>query len=68
MLKKKTPYVFQNSSGINMGNIHGHSPLHHAVVSGNIEVIKLLLENGAIPDIVDHRNKSPMDLTRVGYL
>jgi len=57
--------LFQHSSSINVGNVDGYTPLHHAVTTGNIPIIQLLLKHGALPDAVNSRNKSPLQLTKV---
>lgn len=37
------------------------TPLHKAVISGNLDIIKLLIESGVDPTLVDERNQSPYD-------
>jgi len=42
--------------------IAGHcrmSALHQAALSGNVDVMRLLLEHGAVVDIADSKSKSP---------
>ena len=34
---------------------HGYSPLHNAAWCGNAEVVRLLLEHGHDPDLIDSR-------------
>eukprot|EP00794_Sanderia_malayensis_P000575 gene575-1234_t len=36
------------------------TPLHYAALEGNIEALKILLENGAKPDFGDHEEKTPL--------
>ncbi|KAJ4459230.1 putative serine/threonine-protein phosphatase 6 regulatory ankyrin repeat subunit B [Paratrimastix pyriformis] len=36
------------------------APLHYAAQSGNVEIVKLLLEHGAMVDILDAENKTPL--------
>lgn len=40
------------------------TPLHRAVVMGNLDVIKLLIEKGADPLMVDEKNESPLDYAK----
>ena len=42
---------------------HGYSPLHNAAWSGNAEVVRLLLEHGHPPDLIDPQ----YDSSAVGY-
>ena len=40
------------------------TPLHRAVIMGNLKIIKLLIENGADPYMVDEKNESPLDYAK----
>lgn len=51
-----------------MGNADGQTPLHHAVCTGNADVVQLLLDEGANPNVVNKHNKRPLDLTKVSFL
>ncbi|MCI6508582.1 MAG: ankyrin repeat domain-containing protein [Bacilli bacterium] len=37
------------------------TPLHKAVILGNLDIIKLLIKYGADPELVDEKNQSPLD-------
>ncbi|HOJ50144.1 MAG TPA: ankyrin repeat domain-containing protein [Spirochaetota bacterium] len=41
---------------INQKDNIGRTPLHYAASLGNIEIVKILLENGANPNILDYSN------------
>jgi ankyrin repeat protein len=49
---------------INSPNKEGNTPLHYAVESGNIEIVKLLLENGAISNNKNLRGFSTIDIAK----
>ena len=50
-LKKVKEYLNKDKSNINSLNKNGISPLHIAVISGNLEIINFLLDKGANPNI-----------------
>lgn len=50
-LKKVKEYLNKDKSNINNLNKNGISPLHIAVISGNLEIINFLLDKGANPNI-----------------
>jgi len=35
------------------------SALHQAALSGNVDIMRLLLEHGAVVDVADSKSKSP---------
>ncbi len=43
---------------------HGFTALHMAAVTGNGDLIRLLLDHGADPDARDNRGRTPLDLAR----
>ncbi|XP_073713269.1 caskin-1 isoform X3 [Misgurnus anguillicaudatus] len=45
---------------VNFQDTDGFSPLHHAALNGNVEVISLLLESQAIVDIRDQKGMRPL--------
>ncbi len=45
----------------------GHTPLHHATMTLQMEVIKALLEAGADPHAVDPEGNTPLDHAPVSY-
>ena len=50
-MNKIKEYLEKDSLNINELNDKGISPLHIAVINGNMEIIKLLLDYGANPNI-----------------
>ena len=40
------------------------TPLHKAVIVGNLDLIKLLINGGADPLMVDEKNQSPLDYAK----
>ena len=50
-IKKVKEYLGLNIINLNILNTNGISPLHIAVINGNLEVINLLLEKGANPNL-----------------
>ena len=50
-IKKVKEYLDLNILNLNILNTNGISPLHIAVIHGNLEVINLLLEKGANPNL-----------------
>lgn len=40
------------------------TPLHKAVIVGNLDIIKLLINAGADPLMVDEKNQSPLDYAK----
>lgn len=40
------------------------TPLHKAVIVGNLDLIKLLINSGADPLMVDEKNQSPLDYAK----
>ena len=41
---------------------YGFSPMHYAVCSGNLEVVKFLHQNGGKIDVKDCKNRTPIGL------
>jgi ankyrin repeat protein len=62
-LEKAANIMKNNPSQIDSLNDEGLSPLHIAVIKGNIKMIDLLLKNGANSNILSEKNKhTPMHL------
>ena len=62
-LEKAENIMKNNPSQIDSLNDEGLSPLHIAVIKGNIKMIDLLLKNGANSNILSEKNKyTPMHL------
>ena len=38
----------------------GRSPLHWGMISGNVEVVKMVLETGINPDVMDDDGATPL--------
>jgi ankyrin repeat protein len=53
-------WLIKNGANINHQDRNGLSSLHGATIYGNIEVIKLLLENDADQNIVDAYGNNPL--------
>ena len=47
---------------LNEQNTTGYAPLHYGVMKNRTEVVALLLEAGADPDVVNKQSKTPLDL------
>ena len=48
---------------------HGFTSLHCAAQQGHVPIVKLLLENGASPDITNNNGQTPLAIAqRLGYL
>ena len=43
-------------------NEHGNTGLHWAALGGHLDIVKLLLEQGALPALANERNYVPLDL------
>jgi hypothetical protein len=54
-------FLIDRGAHINVKNNGGRTPLHEAAVLGKTKVVKILLENGAIPFIQDSRGLTPYD-------
>ncbi len=48
----------------NPRDIHGRTPLHYAVIGRGIPVVRLLIEHGADPSLVDDYNVSALGMIR----
>lgn len=51
---------------VNRVNEYGSTPLHSAAKKGHARAIKLLLDLGADPGVIDHRKRTPLDLALYG--
>jgi ankyrin repeat protein len=45
---------------LNSKTSHGLAPLHTAVISGNVDIVRVLVEGGAYPDCRDTFNANPL--------
>ena len=65
-VEKVKEYLDKDSSNINTLNEEGISPLHIAVINGNLEIIKILLKYGANPNIKSTiKNQTPLHLAYI---
>ena len=65
-INKIKEYLEKNSSNINILNEEGLSPLHIAIINGNLEVIKLLLKYGADPNKKSlNKKQTPLHLAYI---
>ena len=46
---------------------YGGTPLHHAVVCGNVAAAKLLVAAGADVDAVDGNGRTPLGAARIAF-
>ena len=53
-----------NSTSGNLSNI---TALHYAAKQGNLEIVKVLLQNGANPNAKEFRGRKPRDLAAIQY-
>ncbi|XP_049289013.1 uncharacterized protein LOC125766947 [Anopheles funestus] len=53
---------------VNNGDFHGETLLHHCVRKYTVEMIKLLVENGANPLLKDNTSKSSIEMSLLGTL
>jgi len=58
---KLIKYFLEKKISPNEVNKEGQTPLHLAVKSGKIEIIELLMDNGADKSIKDNKGKKPFD-------
>lgn len=54
--------------GVNEGDIHGCTPLHHAAATQQVGLMALLKQHGAKENLLNDRNGTPQDLLRLTRL
>lgn len=47
-------------------NEHGNTGLHWAALGGHLDVVKILVEQGATPALANEQNYVPLDLAQFG--
>ncbi|CAK5074641.1 unnamed protein product [Meloidogyne enterolobii] len=55
-------YILNNKASVNYKNKNGWTALMYSAQAGNIDVCKLLLMSGAIPEESNFAGKTPIDL------
>ena len=64
--KTKVMNQLTPSSDINAVDDWGRTPLHLSAQNDWVEITQLLLDKGADPQIRDHRNRLPLEMTKEG--
>ena len=59
--------LIEAGAAVNKQCEHGRTALHMAAAWGQVDVVQLLLENGASPKIVDDEGMTPPMVARDGY-
>lgn len=54
--------LISNGADVNQGIGNGFTPIHLASALGSEDGVRLLLEKGANPSILDHQGRSPIDV------
>ena len=54
---------FINKYGVDYRDVHNFTPLHAAAFSGAVNISKMLLDNGANPELPDTFGKTPVQIT-----
>lgn len=64
--KCETVYVnnteFENKQNINVCNSEGYTALHVASLHGQVDIVKLLLSNGALPNVMTNKGMTALHL------
>ncbi|NDD98907.1 ankyrin repeat domain-containing protein, partial [bacterium] len=55
--------LLKNGAQVDEKDSHGMTPLMHAVERNKKDVVRLLLENGADPNLKNYQGRSPINLT-----
>ncbi len=64
--KTKVMNQLTHSSDINAVDDWGRTPLHLSAQNDWVEITQLLLDKGAAPQLRDHRNRRPLEMTKEG--
>jgi ankyrin repeat protein len=56
--------LLKHGAPVNARQQHGWTPLHAAAQNGNLEIIEILLQNGADPSIKNEEGVTALDLAR----
>lgn len=68
-LKRIYETLLKRGVDVQAKDIHGRNALHYAVISGSVQLVKLLLsqDNGYNPNEVDNEGHTPLSLCLKGY-
>ena len=63
--KENVKLLLENGANVNYQRKYdGYTSLHWAARKGDLEIVKLLISNGAIPTITNNNNETPKDLAK----
>jgi ankyrin repeat protein len=54
--------LLKNKADVNLAFKNGNTPLHFAVASGNLKIVKLLVEKGANKNAKNNKGQTPFDI------
>ncbi|KAJ3049788.1 hypothetical protein HK097_009216 [Rhizophlyctis rosea] len=61
-----TKFLLQCGANPNSPDNEGNRPLHYAVETNNFDLVRLLIDGRAAPDVFNNMHKKPEDLCKVG--
>ena len=61
-------YLIARGGSVSVQDAYGWTPLHHACAAGDLDVVRLLLENGADPRVRNYLGISALDFLERNYL
>lgn len=60
---KLAELLIKRGASISRADRDGNTPLHLAVIKGNVKIVRLLLDAGALPDAKNGKGQSPLDIS-----
>ena len=60
---KLAELLITRGASISRADRDGNTPLHLAVLKGNVKIVRLLLDAGALPDAKNGKGQSPLDIS-----